>query len=211
MPLLTYSGNFFFTGSVLLILTTIFEWILGNFFAFLVTYFPKPKLIQRGAFAAFFLSFGALVDPEWGIAASYSATGSAAEGASSHGYNVALGFYLIFWGIVVFLLLVGSTRTNAVFVFVFITLDAGILLLSGAFFKAAGGNASLAGHLQKLYQKLNQLLICRRGGSFLFATTLAVLYLLVVIVLAELGFTIPLPVGDLSHLWAGKTRKERKE
>jgi GPR1/FUN34/yaaH family len=113
---------------------------------------PQTYLVltDRGAFAAFFLSFGVLVDPEWGIAAAYSTTGSAADGASSHGYNVALGFYLIFWGIVVFLLLVGSTRTNLIFVFVFVTLDIGIFVLSGAFFKAAAGDSSLAGRLQKV-------------------------------------------------------------
>ena len=37
------------------------------------------------------------------------------------------------------------------------------------------------------------------------------LYLLVVIVLAELGFTIPFPVGDLSGFWARRGMKARKD
>ena len=50
------------------------------------------------------------------------------------------------------------------------------------------------------------------GGSFLFTTTIGVLYLLVVITLAELGFEIPFPVGDLSGFWARRGgRKGSKE
>jgi succinate-acetate transporter protein len=138
----------------LLLLATIFEWVLGNFFAFLVTYLlPDPdqiSLIPSGGFAAFFLSFGVLINPVWGIAGAYSATGDAAEGAGTPAYNVAIGFYLIFWGLVIFLLLVGSTKTNLVFVFVFVTLDIGVWLLVGAFFKVASGDDVLAGHLQKV-------------------------------------------------------------
>jgi len=51
---------------------------------------------------------------------------------------------------VIFLLLVGSTKTNLVFVFVFFTLDIGVFLLVGAFFKVASGQDVLAGHLQKV-------------------------------------------------------------
>lgn len=86
----------------------------------------------------------------WGIASAYSASGDAAEGAATPAYNVAVGFYLIFWELVLFLLLVGSTKTNLVFVFVFFTLDIGVLLLIGAFFKVASGQDVLAGHLQKV-------------------------------------------------------------
>jgi uncharacterized protein len=114
--------------------------------------YSPPKLTDHisGAFAAFFLSFGVLINPIWGIAAAYSPTGDAAEGAATPAYNVAIGFYLIFWGLVLFILLVGSTRTNLVFVFVFFTLEIGVFLLVGAFFKAADGDGALAGHLQKV-------------------------------------------------------------
>jgi uncharacterized protein len=116
--------------------------------------FPSLKLISltpSGAFASFFLSFGVIISPVWGIAGAYSATGNAAEGAATPAYNVAVGFYLIFWGLVIFLLLVGSTRTNLVFVFVFITLDIGVFLLVAAFFKVADGKDALAAHLQKVH------------------------------------------------------------
>src|ERR1700755_2477422 len=46
----SYRGIFFFTGPVLLILTAIFEWIMGNFFPMMVC----------GLFAVFWLSFGVL-------------------------------------------------------------------------------------------------------------------------------------------------------
>jgi uncharacterized protein len=75
------SGIFFFTGPVLLLATMVFEWIMGNFFS----------MIVMGMFAVFWLSFGVLQAPSWGIAASYSATGdNAAQGAASVGYNAAV-------------------------------------------------------------------------------------------------------------------------
>lgn len=34
------SGSLFFTGPVLLLFASFAEWIVGNFFAFIVSYFP---------------------------------------------------------------------------------------------------------------------------------------------------------------------------
>ena len=62
---------------MLLLLATIFEWIMGNFLSMMV----------MGMFAVFWLSFGVLQTPTWAIAAAYSATGNAAEGAVSLGYD----------------------------------------------------------------------------------------------------------------------------
>jgi len=78
---------------------------------------------------------------------------------------------------VIFLLLVGSTRTNLVFVFVFVTLDIGVFLLSGAFFKVAAGKDVLGGHLQKVRMwKVGMLMVggwivpfCNDSWSPLFA------------------------------------------
>jgi hypothetical protein len=58
---------------------------MGNFFSMMV----------MGMFAVFWLSFGVLETPSWGIAAAYSATGNEAEGAASVGYNAAVALYLM--------------------------------------------------------------------------------------------------------------------
>ena len=126
------------------------------------------RVIRSGALASFFLSFGVLINPVWGIAATYSATGSVAEGAETAAYNVAIGFYLIFWALVIFLLLVGSTRTNLVFVFVFVTLDIGVWLLVAAFFKIASGDDALAGRLQKVRAKQQERELILGGRIFSF-------------------------------------------
>lgn len=126
----------------------------------------RISLIPSGAFGAFFLSFGVLINPVWGIAGAYSATGNAAEGAGTPAYNVAIGFYLMFWGLVLILLLVGSTRTNLVFVFVFVTLNIGVWLLVAAFFKVASGDDALAGRLQKVCARQREEFNCRPGGLF---------------------------------------------
>ena len=49
-------------------------------------------------FAVFWLSFGPLQMPTLGLAAAYSATGNAADGAASKEYNAVVGLYLIVWG-----------------------------------------------------------------------------------------------------------------
>lgn len=112
---------------------------------------PQKYLIKRGVFAVFWASFGTLLLPSWGIAASYSATGNAAEGALSVGYNTALGFYLIFWGFGLFVLLICSIRTNIAFVTVFVVLVTGVFTLAGAYFKVASGNLVEAARLQKVF------------------------------------------------------------
>jgi uncharacterized protein len=98
----------------------------------------------------FWASFGTLLLPSWGIAASYSPTGDAAEGALSVGYNTAIGFYLIFWGFGLFILLICSARTNIAFLSVFIALVAGVFALAGAYFHVAAGDVAMAARLQKV-------------------------------------------------------------
>ena len=84
---------FLFVGPLLLTLTTVFEWIMGNFFPMMVC----------GLFAVFWLSFGFLQLPTLQLAAAYSKTGtSAADGAASVQYNAALALYLIVWGFALF-------------------------------------------------------------------------------------------------------------
>ncbi|KAK4554812.1 hypothetical protein LTR86_007960 [Recurvomyces mirabilis] len=115
------AGIFFFVGPVLLILATIFEWIMGNFF---------PMMVQS-LFSVFWLSFGLLQLPSLGLAAAYSTTGNAAEGAASKGYNATIGLYLIVWGFALFTFWIFTLKTNVIFAVIFGTVTMAAWILAG--------------------------------------------------------------------------------
>jgi succinate-acetate transporter protein len=134
---------FYFTGPVLLLTTMIFEWIMGNFFS----------MIVMGMFAVFWLSFGVLETPSWGIAASYSPDGNnAAEGAASVGYNAAVALYLLVWGFWLFTTFIFTLKTNTVFALIFLFAFISSFLFSGAYWKVSIGDYHMAMHLQKVKQ-----------------------------------------------------------
>jgi len=172
-------GIFFFTGPVLLLLALIFEWIMGNFFSMMV----------MGMFAVFWLSFGVLETPSWAIAASYSATGDAAQGAASVGYNAAIALYLLVWGFWLFTTWIFTLKTNTVFALIFFFAFISSFILSGAYWKVSTGDYDMAMKLQKA------------GGATFFVLALLGYYITVVMMAAEMRMTVNLPVGDLSHFW----------
>ena len=134
------SGMFFFTGPVLLLLSTIFEWVQGNFFPMMVC----------GIFAVFWLSFGVLQLPSWGLAAAYSATGNSAEGAASVGYNAAIALYLLAWGFALLTFFVFTLKTNAVFAMIFGFVTTASFILSAAYWRVAMADYVMAMALQKV-------------------------------------------------------------
>lgn len=101
-------------------------------------------------FAVFWLSFGLLQLPSLGLAAAYSATDDAAEGAASKEFNAVVGLYLIVWGFALFTFWIFTLKTNAVFagIFFFVTLASWVL--AGAYFKVGNGDYEAAGRLQKV-------------------------------------------------------------
>lgn len=173
------AGIFFFTGPVLLLLALIFEWIMGNFLSMMI----------MGMFGVFWLSFGVLETPSWAIAASYSPTGDAAEGAASKGYNAAVALYLLVWGFWLFTTWIFTLKTNTVFAAIFFFAFISSFLLSGAYWKVSTGDYGMAMKLQKA------------GGATFFILALLGYYITVVMMAAEMRMTISLPVGDLSHFW----------
>jgi succinate-acetate transporter protein len=134
----TNRGIFFFTGPVLLLLTTIFEWIMGNFFPMMVC----------GLFCVFWLSFGILQLPTAGIAASYSTTGSASEGALSVGYNAGIALYLMALGFTMFTFFIFTLKTNTVFALIFACTTSAVFVLSSAYWHVALGKYTTAINLQ---------------------------------------------------------------
>jgi len=173
------SGIFIFTGPLLLVLTTIFEWIMGNFF---------PMMVM-GVFSVFWLSFGLLQLPTLGLAAAYSTNGNAADGAASVGYNAALALYLIVWGFTFLTFTVLALKTNIIFTMIFLLVTITSWVLAGAYWKVASGDYVMAGHLQT------------GGGALLFVIGLLGWYMVFVMMAAEMRLAINLPVGDLSHFW----------
>ena len=105
-------------------------------------------MMVMGLFTVFWLSFGLLQLPTLGLAAAYSKTGNAAEGAASPEYNAVIGLYLIVWGFALFTFWIFTLKTNIIFagIFIFVTIAAWIL--AGAYFKVASGDYVMAGHLQ---------------------------------------------------------------
>jgi succinate-acetate transporter protein len=114
------------------------EWIMGNFFSMMV----------MGMFAVFWLSFGVLQTPSWGIAASYSATGNAAEGAATKGYNAAVALYLLVWGFWLFTTWIFTLKTNTVFALIFFFAFVSNFIFSAAYWKVSTGDYAMAMKLQ---------------------------------------------------------------
>ncbi|KAH7115250.1 plasma membrane ammonium transporter [Dendryphion nanum] len=169
-------GIFFFTGPLLLLLSTIFLWIQAQFFPMMVC----------GLFCVFWLSFGLLQLPTLGLAGAYEATG----GAASKEYNAAIALYLLVWGFTLGTFWLFTIRINAVFAGIFGFVTLGVWVLSGAYWKVSQGKYDEAGKLQKA------------GAALLFIVALLGWYMIVVMMAAEMRWSVSLPVGDLSHYWA---------
>ncbi|KAF2005812.1 plasma membrane ammonium transporter [Amniculicola lignicola CBS 123094] len=172
-------GIFFFTGPVLLFLSTIFLWIQAQFFPMMVC----------GLFCVFWLSFGMLQLPTLGLAAAYSATGNPAEGLASKEMNAVIALYLLVWGFALGTFWLFTIRINAVFAGIFGFVTLGSWVLSGAYWKVSTGHYKEAERLQKA------------GGALLFIVAMLGWYMIFVMMAVEMRWTISLPVGDLSHYW----------
>lgn len=123
----------------------IFEWIMGNFLSMMI----------MGMFGVFWLSFGVLQTPSWSIANSYSATGNAAEGAASVGYNAAIALYLLVWGFWLFTTFIFTLKTNTIFSLIFLGAFTSNFILSGAYWKVSTGDYSAAMKLQKVIPEIS--------------------------------------------------------
>lgn len=88
--------------------------------------------------------------PTLGLAAAYSPTGDAAEGAASSEYNAVIGLYLIVWGFALFTFWIFTLKTNMIFAGIFLLVTTASWVLAGAYFKVASGDYETAGQLQKV-------------------------------------------------------------
>jgi hypothetical protein len=100
-------------------------------------------------------------------------------------------------GVLSFIFLICSLRTNGIFVAIFTAATLGFCLAAGAFWTTAKGMA------------IGSTLLVATGGSFFGASMLG-WYLLAVIMFAELDFGWPLPVFDLSTTIKGASDRKRE-
>ena len=178
-----------------MIIGAVFEFILGNTFPFVVF----------GSFAAFWLSFGATLQPQYYAYGLYAAPGEdPSTGIATVGFTASFAFFLVFMGLLCFIFLICSLRTNIVFVVIFFTLVLTFTLLAGSYWQNANaiGNkdlaaAALAGRLQIA------------GGACAFVTSLAGWWIFAAIMLAALDFPFQIPVGDLSTLIKGASERQK--
>lgn len=180
------------------------EFIIGNTFPFVVF----------TSFGAFWLTFASTLQPFYYAYGLYAPAGEPeTAGLSTVGFTASFGFFLVFMGVLCFVYLICSLRTNVCFVVIFLTLVLAFSLLAGAYWhnaQAIGmatsdptGSASrvaLAGRLQIA------------AGACTFVTSMSGWWIFFAIMLAALDFPFQIPVGDLSTMIKGySTRNERKE
>ncbi|KAL8853748.1 MAG: hypothetical protein Q9221_001391 [Calogaya cf. arnoldii] len=199
------TGVFFFFGGLLMILGSIGEWIIGNTFPFVVF----------GTFGAFWLAFGGTLVPSFNAYGAYVTDPEVAAhnmgnpgnpaGLEVPAFNAGFAFFLVFMGLICFIFLICSLRTNIVFFVIFLTLILAFGCLAGAYF-----NLALA------YENPTNVAAATRasrcivaGGAFTFVTSLAGWWIFLAIMLASLDFPIQIPVGDLSSMIKGASEKKK--
>lgn len=142
-----------------MVISGVMEFIIGNTFPFVVFC----------SFGAFWLTFATTLVPFYNAYGAYSTTESIADGLNTQGFNASFGkflikkrlldllganeylqnpgFFLLFFGLLCLIFLVGSLRTNIAFVLVFLATTIGTGCLVGVYFHLANGNLELAQRL----------------------------------------------------------------
>jgi succinate-acetate transporter protein len=127
-------GTYYFFGGLLQLIGALLEWVIGNTFIYIVF----------GSFGAFWLTFGATLTPYFNAKGAFiaNATTDAEKAAGLASFQASLGFFLLFMGVLVFMYLICSLRTNVVFFIIFLLLDISLFLLTAAYWKGAAGDTA---------------------------------------------------------------------
>ena len=182
-------GNYFFFGGLLMFTGGLLEFFLGNTF---------PSVVFC-TFGAFWLSYGATLVPSFNASIAYDPENPATSLSNPEFANSFL-FFLVYMGVLCFVFLIASLRTNLVFFLIFLLLVPAFGCLAGAFKALAQGDAAKSAKLQ------------HAGAGLAFAVCLLGWYLFLVQVLAAVDFPLDLPVVDLSQvIKGGSTRKTKKQ
>ncbi|TID23762.1 putative gpr1 fun34-class plasma membrane protein [Venturia nashicola] len=182
------TGTYYFFGGLLLILGALGEFLVGNTFPFVVF----------GSFGAFWLSFAATLQPLYNAYGAYSPDPTnPAAGLNTVAFHSSYAFFFIAMGLMCFIYMILSLRTNIAFFIIFFTLVLAFGFLAGAYFQISNGNLALAGRLQTA------------AGAFTFVTCASGWWIFFAIMLAALDFPFQLPVGDLSGLIKGASDRKK--
>ncbi|KAI1846881.1 hypothetical protein JX265_004851 [Neoarthrinium moseri] len=181
---------YFFMGGLLMFLSGVLEWILGNSF-------PATVFCS---FGGFWFAFGGTLNPTFGAYSFYASDPSnPTAGLTAARFNASLGFWLVIMGILAFLYMICALRTNIVFVIIFLSLLPAFGLLTAAFWLQA---ADFEGNTAKA----NNMFV--GAGASLFVTCIAGWYILVSIMFEIVDFPLQLPVGDLSTIIKGRNMRK---
>ncbi|KAM3538327.1 hypothetical protein ARSEF1564_008752 [Beauveria bassiana] len=184
-------GTFYFFGGMLQILGAILEWIIGNTFVYIVF----------GSFGAFWLAFAVTLTPFFNAQGAFTAnaTTAAEKAAGIASFQSSTAFFHVCMGVLVFMFLICSLRTNIVFFTIFLLLDIALFLLAGAYWKAAAGDMQAFHALEAT------------TGGFVFILCIFGWYLLFAQLLRSVDFPLDLPVGDLSERLFVRRQKALKD
>ncbi|KAL2815584.1 GPR1/FUN34/yaaH family-domain-containing protein [Aspergillus cavernicola] len=181
-----FIGPIIFLGGLLLLITSILEFTLGNTF----------PCVVFGTIGGFWFAFAATMIPSFNAAAPYSSsTTSTSAGLASSGFLNTYAFLFITMAVLMLIFLICATRTNLVYTFIFLTLLLVFLLLSAGYWSLGQGDAVVGDR-------------CVKGaGASLFVASLLGFYLLTAQLFDAVGLPLTLPVGDLQGLWSREQEK----
>ncbi|GAB7365809.1 hypothetical protein MBLNU230_g7142t1 [Neophaeotheca triangularis] len=166
------SGDYYFLGSIAMVIAGICEFVLGNSFPFAV-------------FIIYGTHWGALAyqqDPIHQTTAAFEGEGGA-EGAP---YNSSQAFHNVTMCMVSFFLMIGQLRVNVPLVLLFLGLTFLFAFIAAADFKIPSGDLEGALYLLKI------------AGGFGFVGLVSGWYLVLLTVCETVGLPLPLPIFDLS-------------
>ncbi|KAI9714672.1 MAG: hypothetical protein M1812_006337 [Candelaria pacifica] len=182
-------GAYIYMGGMLMTLSGILEFFIGNTFPFVVFC----------SFGGFWLAFGTTLTPLYNAYGAFSPDPSnPAAGLKSDTFNASFAYFMVFMGLMSAVYLVCALRTNVIFVIIFLTLLLLFGFLGGTYFQLANGNTVLAMKLEVA------------AGACGFVSVLAGWWIFLAQMLAALDFPFQLPVGDMSHVIPGASDKLKK-
>jgi uncharacterized protein len=172
------NGAYWFFGTVLMFLGAILEFFLGNTFSFVVF----------ASFSGFWGTYGATLTEQFDAFTTYAtAKESSGSGAESPVFQAGFAFFLLFMGLLCFVYLICSIRTNIVFFAIFLVLVPAFGCFAAAFWRNAEGKFGFSITLLKV------------GGAGFFVVGMLGWYLFAVQLFAAVDLLV-LPVGDLRYV-----------
>ncbi|KAL4971721.1 protein alcS [Aspergillus desertorum] len=182
---IAFIGPIIFLGGLLLLITSILQFILGNTF----------PCVVFGTIGGFWFAFAATMIPSFNAAGLYEYIRYTTQPALPSPLTctltslIPLAFLFITMAVLMLIFLLCATRTNFVYTLIFLTLLLVFLLLSAGYWRLGEGDAVVGDRCIK------------SAGASPFVASLLGFYLLVAQLFDAVGPPITLPVGDMERFW----------